>query len=228
MTSVTKQPLVDDALVLVHVRNEFYKEKHSTMFGVLMLGLGVIVILASMLVYLIEHPSHPLYFVTDKAGRLIQDVPLSQPNMSNADVVAWTKEAVEAAYTYNYVNYRSQLQNAQKYFMDFGWRSYMKGLGQSGNLLALTQRKFIVIAHVVGEPKLLGSGHLGAGGDLAWRFEMPVLVTYMKPPFDENSSFSNPLTVTVMVKRQSILSSYKGLGIVQIIGVLSTTAPASE
>jgi intracellular multiplication protein IcmL len=226
MTSITQQPLVDDALVLVHVRNEFYKEKHRMVIGVLFLGLVVIGALVGMLVYLAKHPAHPLYFVTDDAGRLIQDVPLSEPNMSTAQVAAWTKEAVEAAYSYNFINYRLQLQNAQKYFVDFGWHNYMQGLEKSGNLLALTQRKFVVMAQVIGQPKLIGSGRLGAAGILGWKFEMPMLVTYLRPPYDDKSRFSNPLTVTVLVERQSILSSYKGLGVVQIVGTLSSAAPA--
>ena len=211
----------DDALVLIYKRNQFYREKCHVMFGIAALCLLIIGLLIGTIVYLVKDPPHPLYFVTDDAGRLIRDIPATDPNMSNQDVGAWVKEAVERAYSYDFINYRGQLQLAQKYFTTYGWDSYMKGLQSSDNLLALSQRKWIVIAKVVGDPKLIGATHLGAARVFAWKFEMPILVSYYSPPYDERSKVDNPITITVVVERESILSSYKGLGIVQMIGTLA-------
>lgn len=213
----------DDALVMIYTRNNFYRRKYHVILGITILGLCVIGFLASVLAYLIKAPPHPLYFVTDDVGRLIQDVPVTQANMSNKDVADWVKEAVTAAYTYDFHNYRGQLQAAQKYFTDYGWHNYMKGLEASDNLLALTTRKWIVTAQVVGEPKLLGETHLGKAQIYAWKFEMPVLVSYYKPPYDDKSKVENPIVITVIVERVSILSSYKGLGIVQLVGTMASS-----
>ncbi|MDR3478909.1 MAG: DotI/IcmL/TraM family protein [Gammaproteobacteria bacterium] len=208
----------DDALVMIFTRNEFYRRKYRLIVGVAALGIFVIMVLAGMLFYLVKNPRHPLYFVTDGAGRFIQEIPVQRPNMSVDDVLAWSQDAVEAAFSYDFMNYRSQLQNAQKYFTDFGWRSYMKGLQDSNNLLALTERKFVVIAKVVAPPKLLAQGPIGKTAIYGYKIEMPVLVSYLKAPlYDEKSRIQNPLLVTVIVERQDLLSSYKGLGIVQMI-----------
>jgi intracellular multiplication protein IcmL len=216
----------DDALAMIYVRNDFYKRKYYLLLSVYLISLLVIVVLSGMLTYLVKHPPHPLYFATDDAGRFLQDVPRDQPNMSLAEVSAWTVEAVEKAFSYDFMNYRSQLQDAQKYFSDYGWHGYMQTLDQSNNLLALTQRNLIVIANVVDSPQLEVEGILGSHGGYAWRFNMPMLITYWRPPYTDKSKFQNPVRVSVVVQRQDILSSYKGLGIVQVIGTL--VLPASS
>ena len=221
-----------DAVVLVHMRNEFYKHKFHWMFGVFLLGLVVIVTLICMLLYITRNPVHPLYFVTDSAGRFVQDLPLSLPSqMSTPEVEAWAAKAVEAANTYDFSNYHQQLQDAQKYFTDYGWRNFMKGLTASNNLEALTKRKLIFIARVVGEPKVLAQGHVGKAQTYAWKLQMPVVITYYSPPYDGvvgKSKFSNSYLFTVLILRQSVLSSDKGLGITQIIGASVESAPTEN
>lgn len=208
-----------DALVQVMNRNAFYKRLHYLVFFAFVLALIVIVILISILVFLVKHSSNPIYFATDQVGKLIQVVPTDQPNMSLTQATAWAMEAVTSAYSYDYLNYRSQLQDAQKYFTNYGWSNYMSALSASNNLLALTQRKQIVIATVVDQPKLLAQGLLS--GAYAWKFSMPLLVTYWEPPYDDKSKFYNPIEITVIIQRQPILQSYQGLGIVQLIARLS-------
>ncbi|MES2218103.1 MAG: DotI/IcmL/TraM family protein [Pseudomonadota bacterium] len=217
----------DDPLVMVNIRNKFYRQKFHIMLAVFLFGLIAIAILTTMLVYIVKHPPRPLYFATDDAGRFIMDLPLQQPNMPVADVAAWVVNGVQAAYSYDFMNFHSQLQDAQKYFTDYGWRAYMKGLDASNNLLALNTRKQVAIARVVGQPKLLIEGPVGKAKIYGWKFQMQLLVTYLMPPgYDDKNKFSNPLIVTVIVERQNILSSYNGLGIVQMVAELAqTTTP---
>jgi intracellular multiplication protein IcmL len=219
----------DDALLMVSIRNTFYRSKFHVMLAVFMFGLLAILTLSLMLSYIVKHPPRPLYFATDDAGRFIMDIPLQQPNMTTAEVSTWVVNAVQAAYSYDFMNYHSQLQDAQKYFTDYGWRSYMKGLEASNNLLALTTRKQVAIAHVIGQPKLMVEGPLGKARIYGWKFQMQLLATYLMPPkYDDSTKFSNPLIVTVIVERQNILSSFEGLGIVQMVATLAqSSAPAA-
>lgn len=215
-----KDDVEQDALVLVFSRNAFYKRLHYLALATLLLTFLVIASLISILLYIFHHPPHPLYFAADNVSRLIQVVPVNVENMTVEQVEAWAVEAVEAAYSYDYINYRSQLQNAQKYFTNYGWSKYMEALIASNNLIAVTERKMVGIAEVVGPLKIVAQGILG--GAYAFKFQMPVLVTYSYPPFDGKSKFANALQVTVIVQRQPVLQSYKGLGIVQLIGAIVT------
>jgi hypothetical protein len=213
-----------DGLVVVFERNQFYRRQYLLALSAFGLMLAVIGVLIYILIYLTRHPVHPLYFATDNVGRLISVVPASQPNMTNEEVVAWTIAAVQAAYSYDYVNYHSQLQDAQKYFTAYGWGKFMGALTASNNLVALKERKMIVSAAVVDKPTLVTEGILG--GSYAWKFKMPLLATFWVPPYDDKSRFSNALEVSVIVQRQPVFQSNKGLGIVQIIA--SEAAPVNS
>lgn len=204
----------DDAAILVQQRNHFYRQKYRVALAIYVLCIVAIVTLISVLVYVTRNPTRPLYFLTDSVGRLMPDIPVTVPGMSNDEVAAWTIEAVEAAYSYNYVNYRSQLQDAQKYFTEYGWRNYMTGLTASNNLLAVTERKMIFVAKVVGPPRFLNEGILS--GVYSWKLQLPLLVNFLEAPYDK-PTFSNAYSVNVVVQRQKFQQSYKGLAIVQMI-----------
>ncbi|TAK74360.1 MAG: hypothetical protein EPO11_06990 [Gammaproteobacteria bacterium] len=213
-----------DPLSIIFARNAFYQRLHFLVLGALALSIIVNGFLVWALYFLIKNPFQPLYFATDSVGRLIQLVPVDQPNMKVEEVAAIAVEAVQAAYSYDYVNYRDQLQRAQRYFTTYGWSSYMKALTESNNLVAMTNRKQIVIAQVVGAPELVVQRILA--GAYAWKFKMPVLITYWEPPYDNKSKVVNALEVSIVLQRQPILQSYKGVGVVQLIATFATAAPA--
>ncbi len=210
-----------DPMVAIFERNSFYRRQYLLALGAFALSVVVIVLLVSVYIYLRKNPTQPIYFATDGVGRLIEVIPVERPNMTNDDVSAWTIEAVQSALSYDYVNYRRQLQEAEKYFTSYGWRNYMAALKANNNLLALNQRKMVVTARVIEAPKLIAQGILG--GAYAWKYEMSLLMTYSLPPFDEKSRFYNPVRATVIVQRQEILKGYKGLGVVQMIANIVTT-----
>lgn len=217
-----------DALVLVISRNTFYKRLHYLALAALALCILVILVLTYIVFYMSRNPQGPLYFATDPVSRLIPIIPVSKPNMSTEDVIAWTIEAIEATFSYDFINYRAQLQNAQKYFTTYGWTNYMKSIQATGNIVALNENKMVVIAKVdtTIPPKILAQGILARA--YAWKFKLAVFVTYLKWPFDDKpgvTKFSNPLEITVIVQRQQILQSYRGLGIVQVIANIVTTEP---
>lgn len=216
------------SIAWVFERNGFYRKQYLLAFFAFVLVLVVIGVLSTVLYYVVRNTTKPLFFATDSMGRLIQVVPVTQPNMTIDEVVAWTIEAVDASLSYDYVNYRSQLQDSQKYYTAYGWTKYMSALESTNNLTGITQRRMISTAEVVGQPVLVTEGILA--GAYAWKFDLPVLVSYWLPPYDDNSRYANALTVSVIVQRQPALQSYKGLGIVQLIAKMPTmpTGPTPQ
>ncbi len=212
---------VDALMAAVFQRNASYKRKYHIAIFIHLLCWVVIFLLVGALYFLINNKTRPLYFLTDSVGRLTQDPPVFTPAMSPEDVMTWTINAVESAYSYDFVNYRTQLQHAQTYFSEYGWRTYMDGLSVSNNLLALTERKMIFIANVVSKPVIIKQGTIG--GAYAWKLQMPILVNFLESPYDK-PTFSNSYQLTVVVQRQSLLKSDKGLAILQMIAV----APSSS
>ncbi len=212
----TENNIPSSALELIYLRNEFYKRKFFVAAILLALSILVNIGAISVLGYLLKNPPHPLYFVADSVGRLMQDIPVNAPNMTTEEAMAWAIDAVQTAYTMDYSNYRAELQNAQKYFTDYGWRNYMQGLTSSRNLDALTQRKYIQIASVVSRPDVLAEGLMG--GHYAYKFHMKLYVVFWEPPYKDADKFNNAnaFEVVVIVRREPLLQSYKGLGVVQM------------
>jgi intracellular multiplication protein IcmL len=209
-----------NALEMIFVRNTFYRRLYHLALATLIQMLIVIGLLSGMLFYLIMNPPKPIYFATDPMSRLIEVVPVDRPNMTLKEVSDWVVDAVQSTYSYNYINYRTELQNAQKYFTNYGWRNYMKALTASRNIVGLTNRQMIISASVIDTPKVIREGSLS--GSYAYRMTMPLLVTYSLPPYDSKSKFSNALQIDVLVERMPILQSYKGLGVLQMIGTVTS------
>lgn len=212
-------------LEIIYERNEFYKKKFHFALGLVALCVAGIIFLSSMLIYLIKHPPHPLYFVANPVGQLIADPSVKDPNIPQDQLTNWIIEALQSAYSYSFINYRSDLQNAQKYFTDYGWRNYMKALTVSRSLDGVIARKQILITRVAGPLRLIGEGIVG--GAHAWKYNVPMVATYWEPPYDQ-PAFTNALSVNVLVQRQNLLTSYKGLGIVQIIAQIATSMPTNQ
>jgi intracellular multiplication protein IcmL len=216
----------NDALQMIFERNQFYRRQCMLALGAFGMALLVICALIFVLIFVIRNPIAPLYFATDNVGRLIKVVPVSEPNMSPEEVSKWVTHAVEAANTYDYVNYRTQLQSAQKYFTPYGWLNYMNGLRASNNLIGVTKRRLIVQAQVVDVPKMVAHGTIA--GAYGWQYELNLLVVFRQPPYDDKSSFSNTYNVTLIIKRLPILQSSDGLGILQMVSTALDATPQSQ
>lgn len=141
-----------------------------------------------------------------------------QSNMKTEDVIAWATEAIEATFTYNFDDYQSRLQNAEKYYTASAWSAYMKALDLSQNTKALVERKQKVIAKVMttgtDKPKLISEGL--SGGAYTWKLEVPIKITYQMPPYNESNDSSSAQIVTITIQRQSLHQGYKGLAITDL------------
>ena len=209
-----------DALNLIQQRNQFYKNKYHQILGLIVLCVLMIAILTMIFLFLSKNTVRPYYFLANEVGSFMQEIPIDQPFPTD-QVTAWTIEAVEAGLTFDYVNYRAQMQDAQKYFTDYSWEQFMKALVASNNMLALKERKWIFIAKVVDKPILQNAGI--RGGHYLWRFQVPVLMTFLQPPlYDKNSAITNAWQFDVIVWRQPLLQSYQGLAVYSIIGSTPT------
>ncbi len=201
----------EDALIAVTMRNNFYRDGQRKMMVILLLSILGNFVLASMLAYLITHPPAPKYFATSINGRITPLFALNEPNQSDSAVLQWANQAAIAAFTYNFVNYRSELQASSGFFTADGWDQFLNALQQSNNLDAVKAKKLIVSAVATRAPVILQKGVLN--GRFAWRVQMPLLITYQSA--SEFSQQSN--VVTMLISRVSTLNSPRGIGIAQFV-----------
>ncbi len=203
--------MAEDALVAVALRNNFYRDGQRKIIVVLLLSMLVNVSLIFMLVYILTNPPKPSYFATSINGRITPLYPLDAPNQSDSSVLQWANQAAIAAFTYNFVNYRSELQASSGFFTAEGWDQFLQALKDSNNLEAVKVKKLIVTAVATSAPVILQKGILN--GVYAWRVQMPVLVTYQSA--SEFSQQNN--VVTMLITRVSTLNSPRGIGISQFV-----------
>lgn len=213
--------MAEDALTAVTLRNGFYRDGQRKMIVITLLSFISNLILASLLVYIITHPPIPKYFATSINGRITPLFALNEPNQSDAAVLQWANQAAIAAYTYNFVNYRTELQASSGFFTAEGWTQFLDALEDSNNLDAVKAKKLIVSAVATSAPIILQKGMLN--GRYSWRVQMPILVTYQSA-----SEFSQQRNVvTILISRISTLNSPRGIGIAQfVVGPASSGAGA--
>ncbi|AHE67903.1 type IVB secretion system apparatus protein IcmL/DotI [Legionella oakridgensis] len=203
--------MAEDALTAVVMRNKFYRDGQRKIILILMISMTANFILGGILTYIMTHPPEPKYFATSINGRITPLFPLNEPNQSDSAVLQWANQAAIAAFSYNFVNYRSELQAASGFFTAEGWTQFLNALQQSNNLDAVKAKKLIVSAVATRAPIILQKGILN--NRFSWRVQMPILVTYQSA--SEFSQQNN--VVTMLITRVSTLNSPRGIGIAQFV-----------
>ncbi len=210
--------MAEDALVAVALRNRYYRDGQRKLITLTLISALTNIALVMMLGYIVSHPPAPKYFATSINGRITPLFALNAPNQSDSAVLQWANQAAIAAFSYNFVNYRSELQASSGFFTAEGWTQFLDALQQSNNLEAVKAKKLIVSAVATRAPIILQKGILNSR--YAWRIQMPLLVTYQSA-----SEFSQQNTVvTMLVTRVSTLNSPRGIGIAQfVVGPAATS-----
>jgi intracellular multiplication protein IcmL len=201
----------DDALEIVKHRNDFQRDAHHRVLLALLLSVILNALLGLTFVYLVEHPPSPQYFATTINGRITPLIPLDQPNMPPSTLLQWANSAAIAAYTYNFVNYRQELQSASEFFTPDGWNQFIGALNSSNNLKAVLDKKLVVSAVAIGAPVILDQGVLN--GTYTWTVQMPMLVTYQSA----SQNAEQKIVVKIVVQRISTLNSARGIGIASFV-----------
>ncbi len=203
--------MVDEQTTAVTLNDSFYRDSYFKVLFVLLLSIVINFGLGSTILYILLNPPKPRYFATSINGRITPLFPLDKANQNISAVSQWANEAVQAAFTYNFINYKQELKAASGYFTNEGWNQFIQFLTDTGNLEVVRQQKLIVSAQATRAPMILRKGP--QGGKYAWRLEIPIQVTY------QNASFirQTQMTVKLLITRVSSLNSVRGIGIAQFI-----------
>jgi intracellular multiplication protein IcmL len=201
----------EEQMTSVKMQNSFYRDSYFKVMFVLLLSIAINFGLASTVAFMVLHPPKPKFFATSVNGRITPLFPLDEPNQSDSAVLQWANQAAIAAYTYNFVNYRQELEAASGYFTEDGWGEFIDALKSSNTLKTVREKKLIVSAVATRAPIILQKGPLT--GRYAWRIQMPILVTYQSASELTNTNS----VVTMLVTRISTLKSIRGIGVSQFI-----------
>ncbi|MEW5423990.1 type IVB secretion system apparatus protein IcmL/DotI [Amorphus sp. 3PC139-8] len=161
-------------------------------------------------IFVVTNKPEPRYFATQTNGRILPLVPLDQPMLTSAQITAFAAEAVTAALTIDFANYRRDLKAAEPYFQHpEGWDNFLTALEKSGTLKYIVANRMVATA-VANGASIINSGSLN--GQYSWRLQIPVTVTY------ESSSETarQDLLVELLIRRLQTYETPNGVGVVRI------------
>ena len=162
------------------------------------------------LYYEMTNPPQPRYFATSPNGMIVPVHPLDLPVFTTAEVLEWSTQVVLRAFSYDFVNYRAQLQGVAKNFTGFGWRRFRAALDSSRELETIIRQKAVMSALPAGAPVILNQGV--NQGAYAWMIRIPIVLQ-----IQGSVNISQPLLVTIQVTRVSLENNPKGVGISQFV-----------
>lgn len=206
-------PIREGGAEFVRFRNDFYKDEYRNKSAILRYGAGALlasVLLNGAMGWALVHKS-PVYFAATNDGRILPLVPLSHPAASDRAVVSWATNVATAAYSYDFVNWRSALSGISPEFTKEGFASFIGSLKASGNLKLVSDNRMVASAVPTEAGVIVAKGLLK--GVYVWKIQVPILVTYQAA----KSSVSQNLLVTLMVVRRSVLVHPKGLAVAQFL-----------
>ncbi|MBV8801697.1 MAG: DotI/IcmL/TraM family protein [Gammaproteobacteria bacterium] len=177
---------------LVTKNNSFYINNYQTFFVVTLIIVCLGLIVVGVLFYQFFHRPDPIYSAVTPKNQQLMLTPESEPNLLPSTLITWANKAVVAAYTFNFVNYDSELSKARPYFTEAGWNVY--GALIAPVIQTVKQNQLFVSGVVVGPPVISNQGELPGKG-YVWRIQLPFLVTYQSADNISQQSFTVILTI---------------------------------
>jgi len=121
----------------------------------------------------------------------------------------WVSKNVPNIYALDFVNYRQELNSAQKYFTSQGWSQFQTAF--AGQLDNVRNEKLVMSAVPSDVPIVTGSGVFN--GVYKWQVQIPMVISLQKG----STITTQHVLLTIVVDRVNNFSSHQILGISQII-----------
>ena len=193
----------------LNIKSFLSKSKHTFRFKVLLCSFILNLLILGYVTKMYLYPMQPDYYSTSVNGKTQALISLSEPNTSDTAITQWAALATVQAYSYDFVNYESQIQSLRKYFTDDAWDFFLQSLTTSNTVDQVVAKKLVVNAVVIDPPVILAKGYLN--GVFSWRMQIPILVTYQAA----RGFYTQKLLISLLVSRISTLQSVNGIGISQ-------------
>ena len=201
-----------EALNAVVTRNEFYRDGYRRLQKIALAEalaiLGLILVLA---LTISVTKGKDRFFATTSDGRLLQMVPLDQPNLPTAKLISWAAEAATEIMTFGFNDYRKRLQESSRFFTHPGWQSFNDALHKSNLLQLMAQNEQVLTAVPREAPVVVQEGIVH--GVYRWYVQLPLNVTYQVGTRSDN----RPQLITMAIVRVSTLETPDGVAIDQWI-----------
>jgi hypothetical protein len=146
-------------------------------------------------------------------------VPLTQPYLSDSELMQWIAEVLPKVLVYDFNYYDSQTAKAKKYFTNNGWSAFANQLNIYANYNTVLANKLFVTAKITAAPFKLNSGVIEESGKYGWWVQIPLTIKYdgYQPMAEKKVTFQ------VLIVRVSTLNNLTGVAIDNIYQAPETT-----
>lgn len=200
-------------LVSIVTRNEFYRDGFRNLIIIAILEALIIVgLIMTLIVYISTSKPEDRYFATTADGRIMQLLPLEQPNMTPAALMSWVAQAATEVMTFGYHDYQRRFQEAARHFTKPGWESFTAAMQKARIMDSVQAAKQVVTASPRSAPVIVQQGVMN--GHYRWVLQMPIQVRYQS---STGSGRVENLRLNLVVERVPSLENPNGVGIAQWI-----------
>jgi len=191
-------------------QDSYFYQAYQPRFIMAFMGASVVAMVwAGIILFQVYHRPLPTFYAIQPNGQRMTLQPQDLPNLSSETILRFASKAAVAAYTFDFVNYKAEINAARPYFTPEGWRNYVSSVGRV--VQSITQNKLFVTGVVSGTPVISNQGEIS--GIYSWRIQVPFLVTYQSAQSIEKKTY----TVLITIIRIPTAIEPLGIGIDQFI-----------
>lgn len=155
----------------------------------------------------------PQYIQLTEDGRIFPLTPLSQSNVNDGDMIRFAADTVKWINTYDYRNWRDQLQMQSQRFTEGGWKAYLTLLSSRDTITSVQNRRMVVTATLTGPAQIEKQGAVKESNNrYTWIVKVPVSVRYL-PSDSSGQILLQEGVVTLYVVRVPLATNQRGYAV---------------
>ena len=201
----------------IQIQTKFYRDSFPKFMFLFLVTLLICIVSISLnilqLIYKPKAQQFATFSSTDGSTRLVEMIPLNEPNLSTQPLLQWATEAATSCYNFDFNRMEKQIQNLRPYFTAQGYQHYIEALQAENTLVDVKEKLLIVSAVPLKAPVILREAVSSSIERYAWQVQLPLLVTYQSSSELKKAE----ITVTMLIVRVDTLESPKGIGISQFL-----------
>lgn len=153
-----------------------------------------------------------LSYLVDADGRMLVVEPLSQPVMSDANILMWASDRIKEIHTLAFTDYVDHIMSMKKDFTPAAFKNFQTSIIESKTIEKLKTKRLLMHMEPIEAPRIIKKGT--AGGKYMWVIQMKIKQIMEGGDYTQAG---NVLTVTMTAERASRTESLSGLVINQYL-----------
>ena len=171
----------------------------------------VITLCTLMFVWMNYFPKYK-YIVTTNNSAVCEAGTLNAPIATPATLTNFAADAAVNSYTYDYVNYRTDLNRiANTYYTQNGRKAFFASLDASNNLKKVISGRYILKSYIVGAPQLQEEGV--RGNRPFWIVMVPINIDFFSGNLETSVSSQSFMARVILVQEPATAMNLKGIAV---------------